>query len=222
MPISKPDHVQVQRLEFGKSVSTKIDKVIQQQERNIWLDAIPSLGIGAIGVGALFAGYGILSWAGMKITDIIGDTTNQLKTWVDNTSDTLVSAVSTNITLKVNPETGEVEAEGGVFYVERRHAIIESDTKYLRPIQVDLSQQMPTACYGETSNRAVCAALEAEAQLVQDILDSQFWENNAMIDFRILNPSATNFSSHHISATIRGRRISYVDPKYIRGIDPNY
>ena len=43
MPISKPDHVQVQRLEFGKSVSTKIEKVIQQQERNIWLDAIPNL-----------------------------------------------------------------------------------------------------------------------------------------------------------------------------------
>ena len=224
MPISKPDHVQVQRLEFGKSVSTKLEKIIQQQERNIWLDAIPSIGIGAIGVGALFAGYGILSWAGMKLEDIVGDTKEQLKTWVNNASDTLVSAVSSDITLKINPETGEVEAEGGVFYVERRNAIIESDTKYLRPIQVEIMQNEPILCSDQSQhyNRVQCESNRVLAQALQEIMDSQFWEVSQHITFEIMSPSKTNFSSHHISATIRGRKINYVNPNYIRSIDPSY
>ena len=224
MPISKPDHVQVQRLEFGKSVSTKIEKVIEQQERNIWLDAIPNLGIGAMGIGALLAGYGILSWAGMKLEDIIGDTTGQLKTWVNNASDTLVSAVSSDITLKINPETGEVEAEGGVFYVERRNAIIESDTKYLRPIQVEIMQNEPILCSEQSQhyNRVQCESNRVLAQALQEIMDSQFWEVSQHITFDILRPGQTNFSSHHISATIRGRKINYVNPHYIRSIDPSY
>jgi len=224
MPISKPDHVQVQRLEFGKSVSTKIDKVIQQQERNIWLDAIPSISFGAIGIGASLAGYGILSWAGMKVSDIVDDTKSEFDKLTNKMSDSIVNAVSTDITLSYDPQTGEVEASGGVFYVERRNAEILSDTEYLRPIQAELHSQMPVLCSQASDHfsRPACDALQAELMLTIDITDSQFWENAQMINFEILNPSKTNFSSHYISSVIRGRKISYVDPTYIRTIDPSY
>jgi len=61
------------RITFGQFERKKIDEILAQQERNIWLDAIPSVGIGALGIGAFLAGYGILRWAGPTLENMIDD-----------------------------------------------------------------------------------------------------------------------------------------------------
>jgi len=77
------------RLTFGQFERKKIDEILAQQERNIWLDAIPSVGIGALGFGAVLAGYGILRWAGPTV----GNMVDEFKTWFDKTTNKMSDAL---------------------------------------------------------------------------------------------------------------------------------
>ena len=74
---------------FGQFERKKIDEILAQQERNIWLDAIPAIGIGAIGIGAVLGGYGILRWAGVSISNLADD----FKEWFDSTTNKMSDAL---------------------------------------------------------------------------------------------------------------------------------
>jgi hypothetical protein len=80
---SKCDRTVEHRLTFGQFERKKIDEILAQQERNIWLDAIPSIGMGAIGLGAVLGGYGILRWAGVTVENLA----DEVKNWIDKVAD---------------------------------------------------------------------------------------------------------------------------------------
>jgi len=81
------------RLTFGQFERKKIDEILAQQERNIWLDAIPNIGIGAVGIGAVLAGYAILRWAGVSLEALVDDAVDLFNKTTNKASDAIVNAL---------------------------------------------------------------------------------------------------------------------------------
>ena len=81
------------RLTFGQFERKKISDIIAQQERNIWLDAIPSIGIGATGLAALIAAYAALRLAGVTIENLVDDAVDLFKKTTNRASDVIVAAL---------------------------------------------------------------------------------------------------------------------------------
>jgi len=81
------------RLTLGQFERNQVKELIAQQERNIWLDAIPSIGIGAVGLGAVLGGYALLRWAGVTIENLVDDGTSVFSKYTNKMSDKLVDAL---------------------------------------------------------------------------------------------------------------------------------
>ena len=78
------------RLTLGQFERNQVKEIIAQQERNIWLDAIPSIGMGAIGLGAVLGGYALLRWAGVTIENLVDDGVDLFNKTTNKASDAIV------------------------------------------------------------------------------------------------------------------------------------
>ena len=84
MPIRAPDTVQEVRVTLGRKEYEQLKNFEETQRKNVWLDAIPNIGIAAIGGGVFLAGYAALNWVGLSIKDLIDNASTTAAHWIGN------------------------------------------------------------------------------------------------------------------------------------------
>lgn len=71
MPIKSPDQINELRITLGRKEFQELKEAQKTARQNVWLDAIPNIGIGAVGVGAVMAGLAVFSWAGLTVASVV-------------------------------------------------------------------------------------------------------------------------------------------------------
>ena len=119
MPIRAPATVQEMRITLGRKEYEQLKNFEETQRKNVWLDAIPNIGIAAIGGGAFLAGYAFLSWAGLSVKEIIDGAIETTKEAVDKSSSWLSDyIIEEDFMNPINPD--EVSVWKRIEWIENR------------------------------------------------------------------------------------------------------
>jgi len=94
MPIRAPDKVTEHRLTLGKKEFQELNQATEIARQNVWLDAIPNIGMGVAAAGVAMAGYAVLRWSGMSLSSLWGGLVNSefVQGLADPVSDVVVNA----------------------------------------------------------------------------------------------------------------------------------